>query len=67
MTAADKFPSEIRNQISELIQWINSLDASFAFLLALPFLVALAGLLAEFVRQRRARSSRDKHSDRVLR
>jgi hypothetical protein len=26
--------------------WLGSLDAPFAFLLALPFLVALAGLLS---------------------
>lgn len=33
---------------SELWQWLGSLDASFAFLLALPFLVALAGLASLF-------------------
>ena len=41
--------------IEELGQWIISLNRPFAFLLALPFMVALAGLIAEFVRQRRAR------------
>lgn len=32
----------------ELWQWLGSLDASFAFLLALPFLVALTGLASLF-------------------
>lgn len=41
--------------IEELGQWIIGLDRPFAFLLALPFMVALAGLVAEFVRQRRVR------------
>jgi hypothetical protein len=39
--------------IDEFAQWITSLDRSFAFLLALPFMIALAGLVAEFARQRR--------------
>ena len=37
---------------SELWQWLGSLDASFAFLLALPFLVALAGLASLFFERR---------------
>ena len=36
------------NWLSELCMWLASLDATFAFLLALPFLVALAGLIALF-------------------
>ena len=39
--------------IEEFGQWLMGLDRSFAFLLALPFMVALAGLVAELVRQRR--------------
>jgi hypothetical protein len=34
--------------LPELSQWLSSLDAPFAFLLALPFLVALAGLASLF-------------------
>ena len=32
---------------AELVEWVMNLDREFAFLLALPFLVALAGLLAD--------------------
>jgi hypothetical protein len=35
---------------SELWEWLFTLKAPFAFLLALPFLVAIAGLLGEGVR-----------------
>jgi hypothetical protein len=34
--------------LPELWQWLGSLDAPFAFLLALPFLVALTGLASLF-------------------
>jgi hypothetical protein len=34
------------------------LDRPFAFLLALPFIVALVGLATELIRQRRARLRR---------
>jgi hypothetical protein len=34
------------SNISEWWQWLTSLDRTFAFLLALPFLVALAGLVS---------------------
>ena len=33
---------------TELWNWLGSLDRPFAFLLALPFLVALAGLISLF-------------------
>jgi hypothetical protein len=39
--------------IDEVVQWFASLDRSFAFLLALPFMVVLAGLVGEFVRRRK--------------
>ena len=39
--------------LGELIEWIQNLDPSFAFLLALPFLVAIAGLIAHVVETRR--------------
>jgi hypothetical protein len=32
--------------IDEFVQWIVDLDRPFAFLLALPFMIALAGLVA---------------------
>ena len=34
--------------LPELWQWLGSLDAPFAFLLALPFLIALAGMVSLF-------------------
>ena len=37
----------------DLWNWLLTLDASFAFLLALPFVVGAAALLAEWVRARR--------------
>ena len=40
--------------LEQTLQWALSLDPSFAFLLALPFLVGFAGLLAEYLRQRHA-------------
>lgn len=40
------------NWVSELWQWLGSLDAPFAFLLALPFLVAVAGLISLFFDRR---------------
>lgn len=33
-------------RIIEFWNWLQSIDATFAFLLALPFLVALAGFAA---------------------
>jgi hypothetical protein len=42
--------------IRELIDWLTSLKPPFAFLLALPFLVGLAGLVSEYLRGRRART-----------
>ncbi|HYC48613.1 MAG TPA: hypothetical protein VED01_24320 [Burkholderiales bacterium] len=40
--------------LGELMEWVMNLDREFAFLLALPFAVALAGLLAEKLRSRKA-------------
>ena len=45
----------IIDRFDELARWLMELDRPFAFLLAVPFIVALAGLVAEFVRQRRLR------------
>lgn len=39
--------------LKETQGWFLSLQPEFAFLLALPFLVAIAGLLSEFVFHRR--------------
>jgi hypothetical protein len=41
--------------LCEQWQWMNSLDRPFAFLLALPFLVGLAGLASHFFRERIAK------------
>ena len=41
--------------LGELFDWLVNLDAEFAFLLALPFVVAAAGFLSEVVRSRAAR------------
>ena len=38
--------------LRELGEWLIAQDRSSAFLFALPFIVAFAGLAAEFVRQR---------------
>lgn len=43
------------NRLDELVQWLMALDRQFAFLLALPFVIALAALAAELVRQRRSK------------
>ena len=48
--------AEIGGVIEEFVQWLLSLDANFAFLLALPFVVGFAGLLSEHLRRRRARA-----------
>jgi hypothetical protein len=37
---------------AELIEWAMNLDREFAFLLLLPFAVALAGFFAELVNRR---------------
>lgn len=38
--------------LTDLGHWLAALDRSFAFLLALPFLVAAAGLASHAVRKR---------------
>lgn len=35
------------NFVTDLLDWLGTLPADFAFLLALPFFVAAAGLLAD--------------------
>jgi hypothetical protein len=47
----------------ELVEWVLNLDREFAFLLSLPFLVAIAGLLAEGLRKReKVHKQRARHS-----
>ena len=46
--------AEAGGALGELYRWVLSLDPSFAFLLALPFVVGFVGLLSEYLRQRRA-------------
>jgi hypothetical protein len=57
MVAVSSATAGIVYWLDELVHWLIALDRPFAFLLALPFIVALAGLAAEFVRQRRLRPS----------
>lgn len=35
------------NIVNDLLEWLRTLPPDFAFLLAIPFLVAAAGLLAD--------------------
>jgi hypothetical protein len=44
---------EIINRAIELWDWLVALPPDFAFLLSLPFLVALTGLLADLARRPR--------------
>jgi hypothetical protein len=48
MSWAEEAMTAISNRADELIVWLSTLEPGFAFLLALPFLVAGAGLLAEY-------------------
>jgi hypothetical protein len=48
----------ISDWIEGVVQWLTALDRPFAFLLALPFIVALVGLATELIEQRRARLRR---------
>ena len=41
----------------ELVEWVLNLEPGFAFLLALPFMVAVAGLLSEALRNRRTQGT----------
>ena len=43
--------SWLTNRALELWGWLHTLEPSFAFLLALPFLVAIAAFCGEWVRQ----------------
>jgi hypothetical protein len=52
--------------LGELFEWVVNLDRQFAFLLALPFIVALAGLLAHAVTERR-RADRGNRVERAER
>ena len=42
-------------RIQELIDWLGSLPADFAFLLALPFFVAAVAFAGDWYERRRAR------------
>lgn len=48
----------IYTMIEELGTWFDSLSAEFAFLLALPFIVAAAAFAGDWVRRRRSRRDR---------
>jgi hypothetical protein len=47
----------IRDLLHDTERWFASLPPDFAFLLALPFLVGLAGLIREAIRHRRDQSA----------
>ena len=49
-------------RLRELIDWLAALEAPFAFLLALPFMVAFVGLAGEFVRNRLSRRRQERPS-----
>jgi hypothetical protein len=46
----------------ELIEWMMTLDREFLFLLALPFVVAVAGLTVEASRTKLKRANSDPQS-----
>jgi hypothetical protein len=50
--------------MSALIDWLATLDPAFAFLLALPFIVAAAALCADAVRAARAGAPMRTEEDR---
>jgi hypothetical protein len=52
-TAMSRVVAVIIDWIGGVVQWLTELNRPFAFLLALPFIVALAGLATELIRQRR--------------
>ena len=49
--------SAIHALLNDTGLWFSALPPDFAFLLALPFLVGLAGLISDAIRKRRNRSS----------
>ena len=53
--------------VRELVQWLQALPGDFAFLLALPFAVAAAGLWADRRRTRREEEARAKPEAPVAR
>jgi hypothetical protein len=46
-------PEAVMDSLLELWNWLASLDAQFAFLVALPFAVGALGVLAVLLEQRR--------------
>jgi hypothetical protein len=53
----------ILQRLEEVRQWMVMLEPPFAFMLALPFIIAVAALVTEFVRQRRGRLPRARIRD----
>jgi hypothetical protein len=45
-------------ELNELLTWYDSLDPTFTFLFALPFIVAAAGLITEWLGARRHKGVR---------
>ncbi len=49
--------------MSAIIDWLSGLDPVFAFMLVLPFVVAVAGLLSEYRRGARLNPGSFKHPE----
>lgn len=52
---------ETGNWIEDFREWLEALPADFAFLLVLPFIVALAGLL-RYAAERERRTKQEQHA-----
>lgn len=46
--------------LDEILQWFEALPASFAFLLALPFVIAFVSLLKDAVERRGGKEGRSR-------
>lgn len=57
----------VLDMITEMIDWLRALDPAFAFLLALPFMVAVAGIAGEIVRGSLSRRKARLHQERPSR
>lgn len=49
---------------AELAAWLRSLDPAFTFLLVLPFVVAIVGVLTELAERRRRKQRDEGRHDR---
>lgn len=49
---AGGFAAAVMDELREVLRWYEALDPTFKFLFALPFIVAAAALLGDWVRRR---------------